>query len=108
LTGIQLFSIARMRYNCPFTTNLSLLITLNQQEGKIEGMHVPYDTIRRVDVSSSGTVVVEMSSPPQCHESLQVAPNNSAIKMTVIIAQNDVEHFIRTLRTRGIVWCYGL
>jgi hypothetical protein len=69
---------------------------------------VPYDSMRHVDVSSSGAVVVELSSPPQCHESLQVVSENSAIKMIVMIAQNDVEHFIRTLRIRGIVWCLAL
>jgi hypothetical protein len=65
---------------------------------------VPYDTMRSVDVSSCGAVKVELSSPPQCHESLQVVSDNSAIKMTVMISQNDVEHFIRTLQIRGIVW----
>jgi hypothetical protein len=84
------------------------LIVLNQQDGKIEGMHVPYDSMRHIDVSSSGAVVVELSSPPQCHESLQVVSDKSAIKMTVTIAENDIEHFIRTLRIRGIVWCLAL
>jgi hypothetical protein len=69
---------------------------------------VPYDSMRHVDVSSSGAIVVELSSSPQCHESLQVVSDNSVIKMTVMIAQTDVEHFIRTLRIRGIVWCRAL
>ena len=65
---------------------------------------MPYDSIRRIDLSSSGTIVAELSSPPQCHESLQVSSNNSAITMTVMISQEDVEHFIRILRIRGMVW----
>jgi hypothetical protein len=69
---------------------------------------VPYDTMRSVDVSSCGAVIVELSSPPQCHESLQVVSNNSAIKMTILISQNDVEHFVRTLQIRGIVWCRAI
>jgi hypothetical protein len=64
---------------------------------------VPYDSMCHVDLSSSGTAIVELSSPPQCHESLQVSSNDSAITMTVMISQEDVEHFIRTLKIRGMV-----
>lgn len=66
-------------------------------------MHLPYDSIRRVDISSSGTVVAQLLSPPQCHETLQVISDNVSITMTIVIASNSVEHFVRTLRIRGLV-----
>lgn len=81
----------------------SLLITFDHQDGKIEGMHVPYDSIRHVDISNSGTVAARLLSPPQLHESLQINSNDVAITMTVVIASEDVKHFIRTLRIRGMV-----
>jgi hypothetical protein len=80
----------------------SLLITVNQ-DGKIEGMHVFYDSIRHVDISNSGTIVARLLSPPQLHETLQMISNDVAITMTVMIASKDVEHFVRTLRIRGMV-----
>lgn len=86
-----------------FLLPTSLLITFNHQDGKIEGMHVPYDSIRHVDISNSGTVVARLLSPPQLHESLQMISNDVAITMTVMIASKDVEHFVRTLRIRGMV-----
>jgi len=82
---------------------MSFLITFNQQDGKIEEMHVPYDSIRQVDISSSGTVVAQLASPPQSHQALQVVSNGIVIKMTIVIPPKDVEHFIRTLRIRGMV-----
>lgn len=66
-------------------------------------MNVPYDSIRHVDVSSSGTVVAQLLSPPQCHESLQVISDDAVIEMTIMIFPKDVEHFVRTLRIRGVV-----
>lgn len=66
-------------------------------------MHLPYDSIRSADISSSGTVVAHLLYPPQCHETLQMIPNNVTITMTVMIASSDVEHFVRTLRIRGMV-----
>jgi hypothetical protein len=86
-----------------FLLPTSLLITFNHQDGKIEGMHVPYDSIRHVDISNSGSVVARLLSPPQLHESLQMISNDVAITMTVMIASKDVEHFVRTLRIRGMV-----
>jgi len=86
-----------------FLLPTSLLITFNHQDGKIEGMHVPYDSIRHVDISNSGTVVARLLSPPQIHETLQMISNDVAIMMTVMIASKDVEHFVRTLRIRGMV-----
>ncbi|KAI0290508.1 hypothetical protein BC826DRAFT_1187324 [Russula brevipes] len=71
-------------------------------DGKIEEMHVPYDSIRQVDISSSGTVVAQLASPPQSHETLRVISNGIVIKMTIVIPPKDVEHFIRTLRIRGM------
>ncbi|KAH9967947.1 hypothetical protein BC827DRAFT_458673 [Russula dissimulans] len=65
-------------------------------------MHVPYDNIRHVDLLGPGTVVAQLSSPPQCHESLQVASNNAIIRMTITISQKDVDRFIKTLRIRGM------
>jgi hypothetical protein len=84
-----------------FLLPTSLLIT--HQDGKIEGMHVTYDSIRHVDISNSGTVVARLLSPPQLHETLQPISNDVAITMTVMIASKDVEHFVRTLRIRGMV-----
>jgi hypothetical protein len=80
-----------------------LLITFNHQDGKIEGMHVPYDSIHHVDISNSGAVAARLLSPPQLHESLQMISNDVAITMTVMIASKDVKHFVRTLRIRGMV-----
>lgn len=80
-----------------------LLITSDHQDGKIEGMHVPYDSIRHVDISNSGTVAARLLSPPQFHEGVQIIFNDVAITMTVMIASEDVKHFIRTLRIRGMV-----
>ena len=91
-----------------FLLPTSLLITFNHQDGKIEGMHVPYDSIRDVDISNSGTVVARLLSPPQLHENLQTTSNDVAIMMTVMIASKDVEHFVRTLRIRGMVRCRAL
>jgi hypothetical protein len=86
-----------------FLLPTSLLIGLNHQDGKIEGMHVLFDSIRHVDISDSGTVVARLLSPPQLHETLQMTSNDVAITMTVMIASKDVEHFVRTLRIRGMV-----
>jgi hypothetical protein len=80
-----------------------LLITFDYQDGKIEGIHVPYDSIRHVDISNSGAVAAQLLSPPQLHESLQIISGDVAITMTVMIASKDVKHFIRTLRIRGMV-----
>ena len=66
-------------------------------------MHVSYDSIRYVDISNSGTVVARLLSPPQLHETLQMISNDVATTMTVTIASKDVEHFVRTLRIRGMV-----
>ena len=66
-------------------------------------MHVSYDSIRHVDISDSGTVVARLLSPPQLHETLQMTSNDVAITMTIMIAPKDVEHFVRTLRIRGMV-----
>jgi hypothetical protein len=66
-------------------------------------MHLPYDSIVHVDLSSSGTVVAQLLSPPQCYETLQVMSNNVAITMTIMIASDDVKHFVKTLRIRGVV-----
>lgn len=66
-------------------------------------MHLPYDSIRSIDISSSGTVVAQLLYPPQCHEALQMVSNKVAITMTVMIASNDLEHFSKTLRIRGMV-----
>lgn len=66
-------------------------------------MHLSYDSIRHVDISNSGIVVAELLSPPQCHETLQVISDDVAITMTIMIASNNVEHFVRTLRIRGLV-----
>src|SRR6266566_5765042 len=84
-----------------FLLPTSLLITFNHQDGKIEGMHVSYDSIRHVDISNSGTVVARLLSPPQLHETLQIISNDVAITMAVMITPKDVEHFVRTLRIRG-------
>jgi hypothetical protein len=92
---------ARISFLLPVPT--SLLITFNHQDGKIEGMHVSYDSIRHVDISNSGTVVARLLSPPQLHDTLQMISNDVAITMTVMIASKDVEHFVRTLRIRGMV-----
>lgn len=86
-----------------FLLPTSLLITFNHQDGKIEGMHVPYESIRHVDISNSGTIVAQLLSPPQLHETLQTIFNDVAITMTIMIASKDVEHFVRTLRIRGMV-----
>jgi len=86
-----------------FPSPTSLLITFNPQDGKIEGMQVPYGSIRHVDISNSGNVVAQLLSPPQLHEPLQMTSNDVAITMTIMIASNDVEHFVRTLRIRGMV-----
>jgi hypothetical protein len=80
-----------------------LLIAFNHQDGKIEGMHVPYDSIRHFDISNSGTVMARLLSPPQLQETLQMTSNDVAITMTVMMASKDVEHFVRTLRIRGMV-----
>ncbi|KAI0003336.1 hypothetical protein BJV74DRAFT_525328 [Russula compacta] len=80
----------------------SVLFNCEDEDSKIEGMHVPYDSIRQVDVSSSGTVVAQLLSPPQCHESLQVISDDAVIKMTIMIFPKDVKHFVRTLRIRGV------
>jgi hypothetical protein len=71
-------------------------------------MQVRYDSIDRVDISSSGTVVAQLLSPPLCHESLQIVTNYTAIQMTIMIFPQDVEHFVRTLRVRGMVRAYVL
>ena len=62
-----------------------------------------YDSIRHIDISNSGTVVARLLSPPQLHETLQIISNDVAITMTIMIASDDVEHFVRTLRIRGMV-----
>ncbi|KAF8497154.1 hypothetical protein F5888DRAFT_330182 [Russula emetica] len=80
----------------------SFLFNCEDEDGKIDGMHVPYDSIRHVDISNSGTVVARLLSPPQLHEALQTISNDVAIAMTVVIASKDVEHFVRTLRIRGM------
>lgn len=81
---------------------------INHQDGKLEGMHVPYDSIRHFDISNSGTVVAQLLSPPQLHEALQIISNNVAITMTVMIASKDVEHFVRALKIRGMVRRHAL
>lgn len=80
----------------------------NLQDGKIEGMEVPYDNIRHVDLSVSGAVVARLSLPPQCYESLQVTPNNALVGMKITIAPKDVERFGQVLTTRGMVRCHAL
>ena len=62
-----------------------------------------YDSTRHVDISNSGTVVARLLSPPQLHETLQTISNDVPTTMTVTIAPKDVEHFVRTLRIRGMV-----
>jgi hypothetical protein len=69
---------------------------------------VLYDSIDHVDISSSGTVVAQLLSPPLCHESLQIVSKNVAIQMTIIVSPQNVEHFVRTLRVRGMVSAYTL
>jgi len=101
-------------FNCedevrlPSLPPTSSFMIFNLQDGNIEGMYVLYDNIRHVDLLGSGTVVARLSSPPQCHESLQVASNNAVIKMTITISPKDVDHFIKTLRIRGMVRCRAL
>lgn len=71
-------------------------------------MHVLYDNIDHVDISSSGAVVAQLSSPPLCHESLQMGSNHASIRMTIMVSPQDVEHLVRTLRVRGMVRGYPL
>jgi hypothetical protein len=71
-------------------------------------MQVLYDSIDHVDISSSGTVVAQLLSPPLCHESLQIVTNYTVIQMTIMISPQDVEHFVRILRARGMVRAYAL
>lgn len=66
-------------------------------------MQVLYDSIDQVDISSSGTVVAQLLSLPLCHESLQIVSDHAAIQLTIVISPQDVEHFVRTLRIRGMV-----
>ena len=69
-------------------------------------MQVLYDSIDQVDISSSGTVVAQLLSLPLCHESLQIVSDHAAIQLTIVISPQDVEHFVRTLRIRGMVRAY--
>ncbi|KAI0253876.1 hypothetical protein BJV78DRAFT_1359903 [Lactifluus subvellereus] len=109
----QPFTMKRFTLNGPSNPRLdpanrfyldktSVLFNCEDEDGKIEGMHVLYDSIDHVDISSSGTVVVQLSSPPLCHESLQMGSNHAAIRMSIMVSPQDVEHFVRTLRVRGM------
>ncbi|KAI9510405.1 hypothetical protein F5148DRAFT_594968 [Russula earlei] len=81
----------------------SILFNCEDEDGKIEGMHVPYDSIHHVDLSGSGTVVAHLLSAPQCHEPVQVAFDDGVIRMSIMISPTDIERFVRTLRIRGMM-----
>ncbi|KAI0303473.1 hypothetical protein B0F90DRAFT_1376604 [Multifurca ochricompacta] len=74
----------------------------DEEDGKIEGMHVPYDSMRYVDISSSGSVTAELLSPPLCHQPLQIVSSEAAILMTIVLSLPDVGRFVKTLRIRGM------
>ena len=69
-------------------------------------MHVPYNSVENVDISSLGTVVAQLSLPPLCHDSLQMLSNGAVIQVTIVLSPPDIERFARALKARGMVRRY--
>jgi hypothetical protein len=84
----------------------SILFNFEDEDGGIEGMHVPYTSVEHVDISTSGTVVAKLALPPLCHDSLRMLSDGAVIHMTVVLSPPDVERFARTLRARRMVRFY--
>ncbi|KAH9063711.1 hypothetical protein EDB83DRAFT_797798 [Lactarius deliciosus] len=80
----------------------TILFNFEDEDGKIEGMHVPYSSVEHVDISSSGIVTAQLALPPLCHDSLQMLSDGAAIQMTVALSPPDVQRFAKTLRARGM------
>ncbi|KAH9001638.1 hypothetical protein EDB92DRAFT_85898 [Lactarius akahatsu] len=80
----------------------TILFNFEDEDGKIEGMHVPYSSVEHVDISSSGIVAAQLALPPLCHDSLQILSDGAVIQMTVALSPPDVQRFAKTLRARGM------